>query len=184
MQRRDHPLHGQDAGRPPGILSLVREINAYGEAIHFDLLERNRDIYDYFRRRRPWRELRIILRRLPTSSHYVAAKRNDPEYAERVAAATSGEGRPLAWSPSPSEWNLLCELTAGVFDRLGDLITLTQNVHRGKDAAAQKPPDRFPRPVTEIERAKARAEAAIESELDELIAVAHRTYAEQQRGEG
>lgn len=182
MQRRGAALPGQGPGRPPGILSLVRDINAYGEAIHFDLLGLGRDIYDYFRRRRPWRELQIVLRRLPSSSQYVAARRNDPEYAEWVASLPDEAKQ--SWAPSSSEWDLLCELTAAVYDRLGELITLTANVNRAKDASAQKPPPRFPRPVTEIDRARARAEARIEDELDNLIAAAHATWSAEQRGEG
>lgn len=80
------------------------------------------------------------------------------------------------WSPPPQEWDLGTELQAAIFDRLGELVTAVVNTS-GRVRKPVHPPARFARPVTAIEKAKARAEARIELELDSLIRAAHDTYA-------
>lgn len=138
-------------------------------------------LYDWFRGQRPWRELRILVDGLPRmGSHYGKAIRDDPEVAERVASQPESPGR---WRPDDADWDLGRELAAGIRDAIRDLTVLLHNVNapKGKQVKAA---ERFPRPVTEIDRAKARAEARIERELDALIVAAHATYAAEHGGEG
>jgi len=121
----------------------------------------------------------VLLRGLPSHSHYVSAYRDDPEVAEWVAA----QPERARWSPPPQEWDLGTELQAAIFDRIGQLITAVVNTS-GRVAKPVPAPPRFSRPVTAIEKAKARAEARIELELDSLIRAAHETYAAEHGKEG
>lgn len=127
---------------------------------------------EYFRRQRPWWEFTALLQGLPSHSHFVSAQRNDPQVAEWLAA----QPERARWVPPPTEWTLGHELLAGIFDRLGEQTAVTANVSGRMRQPAQSP-DRFPRPVTAIEKAKARAEARIERELADLITAAHASYA-------
>lgn len=102
----------------------------------------------------------------------MTAYRNDPQVAEWVAA----QPERARWTPPATEWGLGEELQAAILDRLGELITAVVNVS-GRVRKPVKPPARFARPVTAIEKAKARAGARIEQELDSLILAAHDTYA-------
>lgn len=102
----------------------------------------------------------------------MSAQRNDPEVAEWLAA----QPERARWVPPPTEWSLAHELLAGILDRLGEQTAVTANVS-GRLKRPAHSPDRFPRPVTAIEKAKARAEVRIERELADLITAAHASYA-------
>jgi hypothetical protein len=148
---------------------LVSSLERYGDAVEYDLWTRQDDLHDYFAGRKPWRKLANILRRLPSHSHFITAQRNDPELAEQLVQ--SGV-EPEKWTPPATEWGLPELLTAALFDRLGNVITAVQ-------AGPQRRPqqmDQFPRPETEIDRARRRLGRQAERELDELIAQAHETY--------
>lgn len=109
----------------------------------------------------------------------MSAQRNDPQVAEWIAA----QPERARWSPPATEWSLGHELLAGILDAIGDQTAVTANVS-GRLKKHAQPPSRFPRPVTAIEKAKARAEARIERELADLITAAHKAYAAEHQQEG
>lgn len=125
---------------------------------------------------RSWRQLANVIAGLPDSSHFRTAQRNDPEIAERVAEELEIEGAEgPKWAPRPEEWDLLHELLAANFDRVGDLIAAVINTTPGIQTKV-KPPDRYPRPETEIDRARRRFIARTEDDLEDLIAQAHANW--------
>lgn len=134
---------------------------------------------------RSWRQLANIIKSLPASSHYVTAQRNDPEVAERVAIQLEEQGEKAPkWTPRPEDWDMLHELLAANFDRIGDLIAAVINTTPGIKNQVQ-PPDRYPRPETEIDRQRRRFIARTEEDLDDLISRAHASWeAEQARERG
>lgn len=145
-----------------------------------DLWERGDDLHDYFRGRKPWRRLRNIISRLPQmGSHYGASVRNDPDVAAMVAELLADDRK---WSPAAADWSLHMELTAQLIDAAGVLATLLADLPTAVKKRS-RPPRPVPRPITEVEKARRRAEARLESDLDALITAAHAEYeAEQRRG--
>lgn len=83
------------------------------------------------------------------------------------------------WQPRAADWNLEVALLAEIRDRMGQALTLLADLPAGVKKRS-KPPPAFPRPQTAIDRARAQLELAMESELDDLIAAAHATYAAEQ----
>lgn len=78
------------------------------------------------------------------------------------------------WSPSLTEWSLLEELLAGAVDRIGDLIVAVVNTSGPKQP--MQPPPRFPRPVTEIDKARERADKKALTDFEGLIAQAQQRW--------
>lgn len=120
------------------------------------------------------RKLANIVRHLRTTSHYAIARRNDPELAEWVARNPQAAAQ--QWRPPPEEFDLHAELLALIADRVADHITVTVNTTPGV-TRKQQPAPRFPRPVTEIDKARARADRQEELALDALVKRAQATYA-------
>lgn len=75
-----------------------------------------------------------------------------------------------------TEWSLLHELITANIDRLGDLIITTINSNSTKPV---DPIDPFPRPRTEIDRARERFEASVEDDLGDVIAQAQSTWVDE-----
>jgi hypothetical protein len=94
---------------------------------------------------------------LPPTSHYVIAKRNDPEAAMQYARALreqQSEGKAAAWRPPALEWDAHAELLAGLLDRLGELTALVADLPIAGKKRKHKPPKRTARPESAVERAE------------------------------
>jgi hypothetical protein len=141
------------------MIALIPVINRYGHAIEYDLLHEFNgvDLHQFFRGERPWTMLSRLLQQLPPSSRFVIAKRDDPEMALEVARAmrnarASGKGQ--RYRPPAAEWNTTAELTAAVVDRLGEVVTLLQDLPIAGKKRKAKPPKPVARPESAIERAE------------------------------
>lgn len=127
----------------------------YREAIRADLLhEYGVDLAAWWKARR-WVGLLDLIDQLPTASRLSAAMLDDPEVTEAMAARKQTD----EWSPPVSEYNLVAMLLAEIRDRQGEIINAvlsTIPVEKGKTRPKHRDKP-FPRPVTEIDRAKRRA---------------------------
>jgi hypothetical protein len=99
-----------------------------------------------------------------------------------AAAAKDGKGKRPKVTPPPTEWDTPTEVMAAIFDRIGALIVAVQNGYAAEPIREAPPP--YPRPVTETERAKKRADDAEDHALNDLIAQAHETHRRQLNREG
>lgn len=101
---------------------------------------------------RRWVALLELIDQLPHASRFMEAVANDPEQADAIAEARSGESE-QEWSPRLAEFDLHARLQR-------DIIQALMGVQAAVIAAAgQKPPQQkpYPVPVTEIDRAVERA---------------------------
>lgn len=101
---------------------------------------------------RRWVALLELIDQLPQASRFMEAVVNDPEQADLIARSREGEAE-VPWSPRFSEFGLLERL-------MRDAVMAIQGVQAAVIAAAGgKPPkvEPYPVPVTEIDRAVARA---------------------------
>lgn len=96
-----------------------------------------------------WSELLDLIDQLPSHSRLHAAILNDPEQAEALAALP--EKPASQWAPPFTEFTLDAQITAMVYDRLGQLIDTVMAVAGSKGRSQP-----FPRPVTELDRVKER----------------------------
>lgn len=109
--------------------------------------------------------------------------RNDPEYAEWIASQPETPGK--KWRPPATEWSTTEDLLAAAVDRLGVVATLLGDMPMAQGLKRHsKPPASYPRPSTAIEQARARRNAQVENDLDDLIDAAHATYEAEQQGSG
>lgn len=100
---------------------------------------------------------------------FAKAQQDDPEVAEYLAALPEAEEK---WRPAPVDFTLMHEMVAEVRDLLGELCALTAD---GPVAVKTRhtPPPPFPRPVSELEKARRRIKAARDAEYDaDLLAFA------------
>jgi hypothetical protein len=170
------------------MINLVPLIERYGEDIEFDLLVLGIDILSFFRGEQSWRRFMVLVNRLPTTSHFVAAQKRDPETADKILAEqeeadAAGRPRPL-WRPLITEWSNTDELLALQADRIGELEAMIQNlpfVLRGKKGKA-KPPKRYARPETALEQAEFRRRLRYFESVDEDVQEAQERYRQQQAG--
>lgn len=154
------------------MMALMPVIDRYGPAIEYDLLTRFHgvELYDFFRGDRPWSQLARLLAQLPPSSRYMLARREDPERAlivaraRREARSTESADR---YRPPAVEWDTPTELSAAILDRLGDVMTLLQDLPIAGKKRKAKPPKRTPRPETAVERAEQRL---AQEHVEEIIA--------------
>jgi hypothetical protein len=131
---------------------------------------------------KPWRLLRVILERLPDDSHYRAAQRRDPAFAQAYLAR-GNTGRP--WRPRPEDWGLTELLLAGNFNRLGQVTALLADMPVApKVKRRSKPPAPFPRPLTAIELATKAAEAAHHSAIENEVELAQQRWLTEQEKAG
>lgn len=96
-------------------------------------------------------------------------------------AARSADEPDEKWTPSPTEWGLLEELLAATVDRIADLIVATWNSTGPKQP--MQPVPRFPRPVTEMDRARERAEKQALGAFEALIEQAKTRWSAEHGGE-
>lgn len=137
------------------------------------------DLIDFFTGARPWWEFMVFLDGLPSmGSEFREAQRNAPEVVTRLLEL-SEEGLPQ-WSPVGSEWTLRDELTAALFDRVGQLLSVEVARNTGK---APKPPQPFPRPVRAIDLARSELEREYLGELDDEVAAAQARWRAAREGE-
>lgn len=109
-----------------------------------------------------WGEILDLIDQLPTASRTKEALLNHPEYARAIAEA-AGEEVAAKWSPPISEWTTESAIHAAVFDRLGALLDAVSGALGDKGRSQE-----FPRPVTEVDRIKARAR---QEAAEDLIAL-------------
>lgn len=95
---------------------------------------------------------------LPAASRLTAAVMNDPEAALELAVEEP-QGR---WAPPVREWDTDAVLLAEIRDRLGE-VAMAVAALGGAKSRKVKP---FPRPVTEVDRARERLRRRA---VDELI---------------
>jgi hypothetical protein len=133
-------------------------IRRYRAEVRADLLEvYGVDLALWWRARR-FRPLLELVDQLPMASRLNEAVQNDPDQARLIAEARQNadpdEGEP--WSPRLAEFDLHAML-------LRDVIQALSGVQAAVIAAAggkPKPPPPYPAPVTEVDRAIARANRA------------------------
>jgi hypothetical protein len=93
------------------------------------------DLLDYFRGRRPWRQLLRFLTRMPAHSHYMAALADD-EATARHAAAARRRSAPMTMAGYDP-----------LVSRMDTLIDCFVAAH-----STGSTPPRMPRPVTAMDR--------------------------------
>ncbi len=158
-------------------MSLIPIVDRYGDAIDVDFWERGDDIRHYLAGRKPLRRLAVILGHLGSDSHFVKARKEDPEEIRRVLEwnrqhperATSGR-------PPAADWNLGTELQARILDRLGELLAVQASHPLPKGTRAKKPPRPFPRPATVQERVELEFRAVNLASIEADVAQAQERY--------
>jgi hypothetical protein len=157
-------------------------LDRYGAAINADF----RSLFgvrliDFFADVEPWGEFWRLLGQLGADSRYVKAQQNDPEVADLLASQES-EDDPQEWKPQAQEWTLLHELVARLGDRQGDVAALIADLPVGVKTR-HTPPPAFPRPETELDKARKRIAAEREQQYDDkvidLVERAKQRYREQ-----
>jgi hypothetical protein len=141
------------------MMALMPVIDRYGPAIEYDLLHEfsTVELHQFFRGERPWGQLGRLLGRLPPSSRYIIAKRNDPDVALAVARAmreARKTGDIAKWRPPAEEWDTAAELAAATLDRLGEIEALLADLPIAGKKRKAKPPRKTARPASAIERAE------------------------------
>lgn len=131
---------------------------------------------DYFRGDRPWRELRNILERLPSmgGSHFVAARRADPDVYEEVLDLPDGAQQ---WEPRDVEWTQTHELLADLRDVADALLSVAASHPLPQGATPRKPGPRYPRPTRGIDVARARRRDRNIAELEDEVLQAQARWA-------
>ena len=135
-------------------------IERYGEAIEYDLWAAGDNLLEYLSPAYPLktaRQLLVILDRLPRTSRFVIAKRNDPEIALAVARAMrdqQAQGKGRGYRPPAEEWDTATDLQAQAVDRLGEIAALLTDLPIAGKKRKGKPPKRVMRPESAIEEAE------------------------------
>lgn len=113
-----------------------------------------------------WTKFWRLLSQLGPDSRYVKAQQNDPEIAEHLAK----QGKPddPSWRPQAEDWTLLHELVAQVRDRLGGVAGLIADLPTAVKTR-HTPPPYFPRPQTELDKARQRIEAEADKAYDDRL---------------
>lgn len=123
----------------------------------------------------------MILDHLPPTSHYMIAKRNDPDVALTIAEAmreARATGQGSGYRPPAEEWDTPTDLLAMIADRLGEIEALLASMpvatdKNGKPVKRAKPPKQVPRPRTAIEEAE---RVLSEAHVDDIIADVESSY--------
>lgn len=127
-------------------------MDRFGDAIEYDLAVRQVDLVTEWGKRR-FRYLLNLINHLPRNSAYVQALTDDDEWAEQVLASAQSN-RPA--HPRMQDWSPELELLTSLYDRVGELVRVSV-------AATGSRPKRLqpaPRPVTALDRARARRRKA------------------------
>lgn len=140
---------------------LLANLERYGDQIEADLAQRGWDLQQMFAGRR-WRFLLNQIDHLPRTSHYQEARAQDDELAEGMLEHLS-DGPPAP--PALTEFSPEVEVLQGVLDRLGEVVNAVVASGGGKPSPVRP----GPRPVTALDRARARrlkdASAELEAKL-------------------
>lgn len=120
----------------------------------------------------------MLINGLPSNSHFVEAKLNDPEYAEWAAAQKPGPPTP----PPLSEWSPEIARLADVVDRLGEVASILIGTASGKTPPSVTP---VRRPVTGIDKVRAaQSKARHLSLVDDVKEAQERWLRNRQQQEG
>lgn len=127
----------------------------------------------------------MLIDRLPSmgGSHYISARRNDPDLAEQLLdlADALPDGHTLPpWRPADAEWTQQDELLTKVFDRLGDVVALLADQPLPKGTKRHKPPAHHARPLRAVDVARARRRNRYLAELDDEVEAAKARWRAQQ----
>lgn len=123
----------------------------------------------------------MILDHLPSHSHFIVAKKNDPELARDVARRLRDgklAGKTSVWRPPAAEWTLTLELQASLIDRLGEALALLADMPIAGKKRRAKPPKRVMRPETGIERAERQLAMEHYESIVADVALAQKRYRE------
>ena len=144
-------------------------MDRYGEAIEYDLHVHYRlDLIDFFRGRYSWRKLRNLLHRLPVNSAFTEARLDDPEVAEVLAQQEEPSG---PGAPGLQEFTPVVATLTNIYDLQQQMLAALIQLGNGKPPSLQP----APRPVTGVQRARARVEVRRHLELvDEVKAAQER----------
>ena len=110
----------------------------------------------------PWGKFWRLLARLGADSAYQKALQDDPATVASALAADDTETEGTPWRPAVEDWSMLHELLAQIRDRQGDIAAILLDLPVAVKSR-HKPPQHFPRPLTELDRARIR----IQNEKDE-----------------
>ena len=121
------------------------------------------DLLDFFRGRRSRRQLLNFIQKLPSSSLTTEAMANDDELAEMILAHEDETSKPENTGPRVSEYSAEAARLDLIYDRLGELIAATIQLHGGKSPRVRP----AKRPETAYARARRRRS---EQRIGSLIA--------------
>lgn len=121
---------------------------------------------DFFRGVLPWGKFRRLLSQLGSDSKYITAQQNDPAIADHVARSEKPDDP--AWAPQPAEFTLMHELAAEIRDRLGVVCALLADLPVAVDHR-HTPPASFPRPETELVKARKRVKDERDQAYDDRL---------------
>lgn len=129
----------------------------------------------------------MLIDRLPSmgGSRYIAARRADPDLAERMleleeASERSGR-KPAQPTPPDAEYTREHELLTQILDSLGVLIAIEASHPLPKGAKPKKAPPPRPRPRRGVDVARQRLRARYLAELDDDVAQAQARWTAQQQ---
>lgn len=141
-------------------------VDRYGDAIEYDLHQHlGLDLVDFFRGRYSWRKLADLLDWLPTGSALWAARADDDEAAQAYLDRAGNKRRRAAARFPLRDMDPSTQLLMSVVDMLAVVSAKLEALGGGRPGTV-KP---VPRPLTAMERAEARAEAAqVDNLLDDV----------------
>lgn len=117
----------------------------------------------------------MIVDGLPSTSHYVIARKNDPETAAHVLEL-GALGRLPKWRPPATEFDLHAEIQARVLDRLGEAVALLSDLPIAGKRREGRPPPQFPRPMSAVAEAERQAALAHYDEIVSDVEAAQERY--------
>ena len=134
-------------------------MDRYGDAIEFDLHKMGLDLLDWFRGRYRWAKLRRLIRHLGTGTAFWAARAGDEEAAEYYLKS----GHEAKGTATPDLVDMT--LTNQLLIQLVDLARVQSAKLDAIGGARPEPILPTPRPVTGLQKAKAKIEAEEEQAL-------------------
>lgn len=104
-------------------------------------------------------------------SHFIEARRNDPELVEQrlVLEDAAGDTPTPPWRPAGTEWTQADELQSKILDRLGEILAVLASQPLPRKAKPKKPPPAHPRPTRGVDVARARRRVRYLAELDQEV---------------
>lgn len=136
-------------------------LDRYGHHIQADLRPSGVDVHDLWRGGLTPRELLNLVDHLPRTSHYQDALAQDDEIHEGHVTPPPGQPK----SPPLTEFSPEVEVLTAAVDRLGEVINAVLAAAGGKP----KPVRPYPRPVTAVDRRRARERAEVQRDLERQL---------------